>query len=117
MNVNAEKQIANVTLVLEGDLTIQKASAAREELQIALKKVEHIELDMEAAKAVDLAFLQLLCSAHRTSLNMGKTLAFKGTVPPMLKKSVQDNGYARQHGCVLDVNKTCLWMMKQGEDD
>jgi anti-anti-sigma regulatory factor len=112
MNFNAEETMANVTLVLEGNLTIQQASAVKEELQIALKKGQHIELDMEAVKAADLAFLQLLCSAHRTSVSMGKTLAFKGEIPAALKKSVEDNGYAHPHGCVFDVNKTCLWMMK-----
>jgi len=104
--------MADMTLVMEGNLTIQQAGAVREELQSALKKGQHIELDMEAVKAADLAFLQLLCSAHRTSVNMGKTLAFKGEIPAVFRKSVEDNGYARPHGCVLDVNKTCLWIMK-----
>ena len=101
-----------ITLVMEGNLTIGRASAVREELQIALKKGQHIELDIEAAREVDLAFLQLLCSAHRTSMNMDKTMAFKGTVPEIFKKSIEDNGYARPYGCERDFNKTCLWMMK-----
>ena len=101
-----------ITLVLEGNLTIVRASDAKVELQEALKNAQHIELDIESAREVDLAFLQLLCSAHRTSINMDKTLVFQSAIPEIFKKSVEDNGYARHTGCALDCNNTCLWMMK-----
>ena len=112
MSQVSESPADKITFVLEGNLTIGRASDARVELQEALKNAQHIELDIEAAREVDLAFLQLLCSAHRTSMNRDKTMVFKGTVPEIFKKSIEDNGYARPSGCALDFNKTCLWMMK-----
>jgi len=112
MNQNSGNTGDTITLVMAGNLTIGRASDARVELQEALENAKHIDLDIEAAGEVDLAFLQLLCSAHRTSVSMDKTLVFRGVIPEMFKKSVEDNGYARLTGCALDCNKTCLWMMK-----
>lgn len=112
MNCDSEMLPDKETLVMGGELTIKRAGALCVDLQNALKKVQHIELAVEAVKEVDLTFLQLLCSAHRTAVNMGKTLAFRGMIPDILKKSAEDNGYARPHGCVLDSTNTCLWMMK-----
>ncbi len=100
------------TLVMNGHLTISQACAAKDELHKALKKVQHLELDMESAEEIDLSFLQLLCSAHRTSINLRKTLTFKGTLPEAFKKSLKDNGFMRQRGCAADSTNTCLWIMK-----
>lgn len=117
MNMDNGTSKDKTTLVMTGELTIRQAGAARDELQDALKNTQCVELDVKAATEVDLAFLQLLCSAHRTSMNMNKTLMFKGTIPTVLKKSIEDNGYARTSGCVLNSNYTCLWQMKRGEDE
>ncbi len=112
MNQDSGTYEDTITLAMEGTLTIGRASDARVELQDALNNAQHIELDIEEAREADLAFLQLLCSAHRTAITMNKTLVLQGTIPEMFKKSVEDNGYARHTGCALDCNKTCLWMMK-----
>lgn len=100
------------TLVLNGNLTISRARATRDELHKALKNTQHVELDVESAEEVDLSFLQLLCSAHRTSLSLNKTLLIKGTIPEVFNKSIEDNGFMRQRGCLLDSTNTCLWIMK-----
>lgn len=112
MNIDNGTSENKTTLVMTGELTIRQASAAKDELQDALKKAQHVELDVGAATEVDLAFLQLLCSAHRTSMNLNKTLMFKGAIPAVLKKSIEDNGYARTSGCVLNSSHACLWQMK-----
>ncbi len=112
MNQISEKSADKITLVMDGNLTIGQTGSTKAQLQDALKNAQHVELDITAASEVDLAFLQLLCSAHRTSVNMNKTLAFQGKIPDAFKKSVEDNGYARPTGCAFDCKKTCLWMMK-----
>jgi ABC-type transporter Mla MlaB component len=101
-----------ITLKMDGNLTIEKVSDMKEELREALRDAQHIEINIKTAQEVDSAFLQLLCSAHRTSLNMGKTLTIKSIVHATLNKAIENNGYARPCGCKLDLNKTCLWIIK-----
>jgi ABC-type transporter Mla MlaB component len=112
MNFDLGTSQEKKTLVLKGNLTIEKAAATKVMLQDALNNAQHVELDIESTGEIDLAFLQLLCSAHRTSVTLGKTLLFKGAIPAIFKKSVEDNGYLRGQGCALDSIKTCLWMIK-----
>lgn len=100
------------TLAMNGNLTISRARAARDELHKALKNAQYIELDLESADEVDLSFLQLLCSAHRTSISLKKTLVIKNTIPAGFKKSIEENGFIRPRGCALDSSNTCLWIMK-----
>ncbi|MEN6620983.1 MAG: STAS domain-containing protein [Smithella sp.] len=100
------------TLVMNGNLTISQACTTRDEIHKALKNTRHVELDMESVEEVDLSFLQLLCSAHRTSLSLDKILSIKGTIPEVFKKSIEDNGFMRERGCKMDSTNTCLWIMK-----
>lgn len=112
MNFAIEESKDKVTLVLAGDLTITQISVAREELQNALNKSQHIELDLEEVKKVDLTFLQLLCSAHRKAVAMGKNLVFTGNIPAIFKKSIEDNCHEQRQDCKLDANENCLWIIK-----
>lgn len=99
-------------LVLEGELTLRCIRNLRDELSRSLEEVQHLDVEIAGAMETDLSFLQLLCSAHRTAVKRGKTVALIGDIPQAFQQAVDDNGYNRQSGCGLDVDKTCLWAEK-----
>lgn len=110
---SAKKSAQNkTTLVMSGNLSISRVLATRDELTEALKITQNLEIDIGSAKEIDLSFLQLLCSAHRTSIYLKKNMTFKGTIPEEIKKSIGDNGFTRPRGCEADSTNTCLWLMK-----
>lgn len=101
----------NIKVVtLEGDLTIQRACELKERLLDALRSSSHTLVDLSRATSVDLSCLQVLCSAHRTSLKLGKELNIGDGYSEEFKKAVNDFGYKRNRSCVKDCDAGCLWV-------
>jgi anti-anti-sigma regulatory factor len=96
-------------LRLEGSLTIGRAVELKELLRDALRNGNEIILDLGSATEVDLSFLQLLCSAHRTALRMSKHLILKPERSAASRKVVRETGYLRTLGCRQAPHKSCLW--------
>jgi ABC-type transporter Mla MlaB component len=115
MELIIDKKTKSGTLILKDDLTINRITSIRDEIIKALTKVKSLVVDAEQAAAVDLTFLQLMCSAHRTATVQNKALSLSGKINPFIKKAIQENSYARSCGCVLDQTNTCLWMGKDHE--
>ncbi len=109
--MNAIKELQNDSgrLVLKGELTLENIRPLYEDMKDILEKANHLVVDVSEASDADLSFLQLLCSAHRTAMKTGKTLAFAEIIPDIVKKAMADNGYTGQSRCSLDLNHTCLW--------
>lgn len=84
--MNARKG-ENVQLCLEGELTVANGAALRERLLAAMEMGDRVEIDLERVTAVDLAGLQLLCSAHRTSVEKGKVLTLKDQAAEVLRQA------------------------------
>jgi anti-anti-sigma regulatory factor len=99
------------TLRLEGELTIQHAGQLKEKLLQAFAETEALSLDLEGATEVDIACLQLLCSAHKTFLAANKELKTIGTIATPFQRAVDDSGYRRKTGCHSDPERDCLWVM------
>jgi hypothetical protein len=59
---------------------------------------------------VDLAFLQLLCSAHRTAVSAGKLLRLDAGSSPLFLRQLAAAGFVRHSGCMLDCGNSCLWV-------
>jgi anti-anti-sigma factor len=97
-------------LTMDGELTIQRAAELKTALISSLASVEHLVLNLEKVAEVDLSCLQLLCSAHRTSVRSNKRLTWAGNRPESLARTVGDAGFVRHKGCVLDRDKSCLWV-------
>lgn len=100
------------SLMLEGRLTLEHIRKMHEELSVSLENVQHLDVDLSGVTEMDLAFLQLLCSAHRTATTMKKTLSLTENIPEVFRQAIEDNGYPRQCGCSLDVSGTCLWVKR-----
>ena len=96
-------------LKLEGSWIIERAQELKSVLLQSLNRYDRIIVDLEGLTQVDLSFLQLFCSAHRTSLKQGKHFALHQNKPPAVKKLVREAGYERTLGCHRDPCKSCLW--------
>ena len=96
-------------LKLKGNWTIERAGELKPALLEALNSSENIVIDLEELTDTDLSAVQLLCSAHRASVKLGKQLGIYGRRPEALKRIVRDAGLVRTIGCHKDPCKGCLW--------
>ncbi|MEW6419553.1 MAG: STAS domain-containing protein [Nitrospirota bacterium] len=97
-------------LTIDGGIIIHHAYELREALMKSLHTFEQMVINFENLTDIDLTCLQLLCSAHRTSLKLNKNLTLAGKNLERFKKIAKDAGFYRHMGCVLDNNKSCLWI-------
>lgn len=97
-------------LKLKGSWTIERANELKRVLLEMLNSCEHMSIDLEELTDVDLSTMQLICSAHRTSLRDGKQLALHERKSQSLKQVVHEAGFVRTLGCHKDPTKKCLWI-------
>jgi hypothetical protein len=97
-------------LVLEGPLTIGNASVIRKNLISTLIREDEIVVSIDAEAPVDLSFLQLLCSAHRSASSLGKTFTLRNADSGNFTAAVENSGFTRKKGCIHDKSGTCLWV-------
>ena len=94
---------------LDGPLTIENASAIRKKLISTLLREDEIVVCIDTDVPVDLSFLQLLCSAHRSASNLGKSFTLRHKNSGNFPAAVENSGYTRKKGCIHDRYGTCLW--------
>jgi anti-anti-sigma regulatory factor len=97
-------------LVLEGDLTIINAAELKRILLEAIDNSTHVELDLEHVTDIDLSCIQLFCSAHRTSLDLNRTVSIGSGHPEVIREAVKEAGFPLNKGCKLDADGSCLWI-------
>ena len=109
INVSVEKlgDVADVTV--SGELNILDAEELKKIFIDALGMCGSVLVNIKDVEEIDLPSIQLLCSAHKTALNLNKTFAFRESVPAIIRKTFVSAGYSRHIGCSLDKNNTCLW--------
>ncbi len=100
-------------LTLEGEMSIDQAEELKAALISALDSTDLVMVDVEKVTVVELPCFELLCSAHRTALNMGKDLEYSAAPPDRFAQAVRDSGYARSKGCSPESQDRCLWLQKQ----
>jgi len=108
-NMNQVDAPATRIVVVSGDMTIQNTGEIRNLLLEAFSCGEGVCLEMDKVTGVDLAGLQLLCAAHRTSMTEKKHFNVSGTDIEAIKSVARDAGFPRHTGCVRDTGKTCIW--------
>ena len=59
--------------------------------------------------SIDLSLIQLLCSAHRAAVKADKFFSLDRERPEVLRQAVQEVGFLRDRGCVLDSQGSCIW--------
>ena len=97
-------------LSINGDLTIQNAAELQKILIECLEDTAHLTLNIENVTEIDMSCLQLLCSAHKTTLNTDKGLSIDGSPSAIFQEAVNVSGYQQFSGCELDKSNSCLWI-------
>jgi anti-anti-sigma regulatory factor len=110
MDVGIMRSAEASVLKLVGNWTIERANELKGALLEALNSAESIVIDLEGLTCLDLSAMQLFCSAHRTSLRLGKHLALHGQESETFKRVLRDAGFVRTSGCHSDPDKKCLWI-------
>ena len=109
MNIEATNENNEVTVPLDGEITIQKASELKDLIWSHLQKCKVINFDAARITAIDVAGLQLLCSVHRTAQIRGGDAHILTPPLPYLKQVIKDAGFKRHRSCALDTKHSCLW--------
>lgn len=94
-----------------GEATIEHVAELRQALLEGFEQWEWLQVDCAEVSAIDFFAVQLLCSAHRSSVVWNKTLTFEGRVPPQVEEGIARTGFARHRGCSLcPPGVRCLWL-------
>lgn len=109
IDFKAEESGNNTTLTVSGELTVQNASALQGMFIRSLESSSNLTIDLKEVTDLDLSFLQLLCSVHRTSTSLKKNLTLSGPCPEIFRDAVKSAGFLRRTGCKFDGKKNCLW--------
>ncbi|MEI7811840.1 MAG: hypothetical protein WCJ01_05370 [Ignavibacteria bacterium] len=92
MNLTIDETEKKGILALDGSLTIIRATEIKNSLIDAMKKVQSLEVDISGAEDFDLSFLQLLYSAHKTSLGVKKNFSISAGYPEVFELLIKDAG-------------------------
>lgn len=95
-------------LKVEGVLSIQDASALRDCLLKALGLAESLLIDLSGSEAIDLACLQVLCSAHKTYSLTHKGIRMAGELSGGVVRSLFAIALSAE-GCDRVSHGPCLW--------
>jgi anti-anti-sigma regulatory factor len=97
-------------LTAAGVLTIQDASALKGLLMKAYDSGGDLLIDLTEAQSMDLAFIQVLCSANITFRKAGRLISIGKVLPEGVRKSL--HAIALEPGsCDLETPAQCLWMV------
>ncbi|MDA8088613.1 MAG: STAS domain-containing protein [Nitrospiraceae bacterium] len=103
-----EKSGNPAVLRFSGELSIDKIVDLRNILLDSLNQTENILIDLEKAGPVDMAFLQLLCSAHRMALKSGKSLSVSSYPGPFME-AIKEAGLGSFTCKDAQWRSKCLW--------
>ncbi|MGE0917309.1 STAS domain-containing protein [Trichlorobacter lovleyi] len=100
---------ATLKISVAGRLAIDTAAELQNLLLEQLDTVSSIQLDLSAVEDIDLAGMQLICSACRTNLEVKKHFNFTGCMAPVVKESIGAIGLQRQTTCKHNDDLPCIW--------
>ena len=103
-------------ITLRDALTIAQVAEVRGALARAVAARAHTVIDLLDLEDVDVAGLQLLCSAHRSAVEAGVPFDLTG-VNAAFREAVRAAGFLHLEGCTDETRNRCLWMAGADEDD
>lgn len=107
-----EKDIKNINykvLQFSGEATVINAEKIKFQVLDAIKEADHLVLNLVDITDMDLSFLQILCSAHKTALNKGKLISMDDSSFKVIKPYLEQSGFFRHLGCFKDRKDECLF--------
>ncbi|SHJ36891.1 Anti-anti-sigma regulatory factor (antagonist of anti-sigma factor) [Malonomonas rubra DSM 5091] len=110
LNIQQDVEQDRLLLKLEGDATIETASQLHQALLEGLQNYKDVQIDCSAIESIDLYALQMLCSAHRSSVAWEKSFTYSGILSPAAVSAIATSGLKRDHGCSLCPDGVCcMW--------
>jgi anti-anti-sigma regulatory factor len=100
-------------VAVEGAMSIEWVGAIRDGLLQAFGAGKQVELSLAEVTEVDLAGLQLLCSAHRTALARNLGFRVTGGHNEPVATVARAAGLPRHAGCANDQFGSCVWKRNQ----
>jgi anti-anti-sigma regulatory factor len=111
--VKIVKRKAVTVVSLSGAMTIENIGELKSGLLKAFSFGKDVQLSLKGVTEVDLTGLQLLCSAHRTSIARELHFSVTGAAGEVVSSVADLTGMMRHAGCASDINGTCVWKKKQ----
>lgn len=100
---------ATLKITLSDRLAIDTAAELQELLHKPLPLARQVRLDVSALAEVDLAGMQLICSACRTALAGTQSFNFSGSLAPCVKEAIGYVGLQRHTPCKHNADNPCIW--------
>jgi len=94
------------TVILGEELTIETCAEFKQALTDALDTARQVVLDARQLRQVDIASLQLICSACRSAASKGRSLCFENEIPDCMKSLRTTIGAYR--GLPCNHTKSCM---------
>lgn len=107
LKITKKKDVTQVAI--NGAMTIGQASELKTGLLKAFEAGKPVEIQLAGVTEVDVTGLQLICSAHRSSVERGCELQVSGTDSEGFSNVARMAGMLRHAGCAHDVTHTCVW--------
>lgn len=109
MSIKFEISGKTIVLTLTDDLTIEQAQELKTTLLECKDKGNQVGVKLDKVTGIDLACLQVLCSAHRTFDSENKVLSLCAEGSEAFRQSVQRSGFVGSRACDLNPGTACLW--------
>lgn len=94
---------------ISGRLAIDTAPTLLELFTTQMPAAQKIRLSVSSLEEIDLAGMQLICSACRTALAEGKSFNFRDTLPPCVQEAINVIGLKRYTTCKHNITLPCIW--------
>ncbi|MDD3846860.1 MAG: STAS domain-containing protein [Syntrophorhabdaceae bacterium] len=114
MDSEVERAEHGVVLTLYGNVTIQNAVELKGILTRELGSDKNLTVNLACVTGCDLSLFQLLCAAHKKSLNDSRPMGVRDCSPVVLQV-ISSVGLNRDSGCVAGAEETCFWQKKDTE--
>ena len=93
---------------IQGNLSIHDSSTLREHLLEAFSLQKGVIVDLKEALTIDVACMQVLCSAHKTFTKAGQDISITGELPAGLIDSLKSMALSPET-CGREPHGTCLF--------
>ena len=101
----------SIVLLIKGELTIAAVTELREAILQGFDEAQQLEIDCEEVSEIDFFALQMICSAHRTSMLRQKLFTWSGKKPENVAEVGKKAGFSRHCGCTLCPSTIdCMWL-------
>jgi anti-anti-sigma regulatory factor len=107
LTTNENNRVTSVAIT--GAMTINNVGELRSGLLKAFDLGKEVELSLAEVTDLDMAGVQLICSAHLTSIFKDLDFKVSGRSTEAVCSVVEQSGILRHIGCAQHVENSCIW--------